>query len=200
MKRPFLILGCILTVFAMPNAQAQWLEWDIQTESRMDLFSVSISDDEEKDLWPADLNKDGWTDVIVVRKEPFSSASEPPKSDLLLINQQGVLIDMTMEFAPEFLSNPSFARDVYVVDVNSDSWEDVIIANTFSQQPMLYMNLGEDESGNWLGLADESASRLPTLTSDDPLICAVWSGDLTGNGAEDLYFVNYRVNKLETSN
>ena len=25
--------------------------------------------------------------------------------------------------------------------------------------------------------------RFPTLVSDDPLICAVWAGDLTGNGA-----------------
>ena len=25
-------------------------------------------------------------------------------------------------------------------------------------------------------------------------MCAVWAGDLTGNGAQDLYFVNYRVN------
>ena len=192
--RPTITLALIFTVLLMPNTQAQWLEWDIQTETRMELSSVATSDEEEKDLWPADLNKDGWTDVIVVRKEPFSAASEPPKSDLLLINQQGVLVDMTVEFAPEFLSNPSFARDVYVIDVDGDSWEDVVIANTFNQQPMLYMNLGEDASGNWLGLADESATRFPTLVSDDPLICAVWSGDLTGNGSEDLYFVNYRVN------
>jgi hypothetical protein len=109
MKSPILTLACILSVFGMPNAQAQWLEWDIQTESRMDLFTVANSDEEEKDLWPADLNKDGWTDVIVVRKEPFSASSEPPKSDLLLINQQGVLVDMTIELAPEFISNPSFA-------------------------------------------------------------------------------------------
>ena len=155
---------------------------------------MANADDEEKDIWPADLDKDGWTDVIVVRKEPFSAASEPPKSDLLLINQEGVLVDMTADLAPEFISNPSFARDVYVVDVDGDSWDDVVIVNTFNQQPMLYMNLGEDGSGQWLGLSDESATRLPTLTSDQPLICAVWAGDLTGNGAQDLYFVNYRVN------
>ena len=47
--------------------------------------------DEEKDIWPADLNKDGWTDVIVVRKEPFSAATEL-KSDLLLMNQEGTLV------------------------------------------------------------------------------------------------------------
>ena len=112
----------VLFLFASP-LQAQWLEWDIQTDERLVLSSVANSDDEEKDIWPADLNKDGWTDVIVVRKEPFSTATEPPKSDLLLMNQEGVLVDMTNELAPEFITNPSFARDIYVVDVDEDSWE-----------------------------------------------------------------------------
>lgn len=188
------LIGLLYIALCPMGAEAQWLDWDIQTDTRLTLSSVANADDEEKDLWPADLNQDGWTDVVVVRKEPFSAASEPPKADLLLINQEGVLVDMTAELAPEFISNPSFARDVYVVDVDGDTWEDVIIVNTFSQQPMLYMNLGNDVEGDWLGLADESATRLPTLSSNDPLICAVWADDLTGNGAPDLYFVNYRFN------
>ena len=191
---PFALGSSLVFLLLASPLQAQWLEWDIQTDERLVLSSVANSDDEEKDIWPADLNKDGWTDVIVVRKEPFSAATEPPKSDLLLMNQEGVLVDMTNELAPEFITNPSFARDIYVVDVDEDSWDDVVVVNTFNQQPMLYMNLGEDADGNWLGLADESASRFPTLVSDDPLICAVWAGDLTGNGTQDLYFVNYRVN------
>tara|TARA_Y100000991_G_scaffold122172_1_gene92140 strand:+ start:1544 stop:5002 length:3459 start_codon:yes stop_codon:yes gene_type:complete len=187
-------LGFLLLSGIPFHSDAQWLEWDIQTDERLVLTSVANADDEEKDIWPADLNKDGWTDIIVVRKEPFSAASEPPKADLLLINQEGVLVDMTADLAPEFISNPSFARDIYVVDVDGDAWDDVVIVNTFNQQPMLYMNLGEDADGNWLGLTDDSDARFPTLVSDEPLICAVWAGDLTGNGAQDLYFVNYRVN------
>ena len=176
------------------SAQDVWLEWDIQTDVRLELSSVANADDEEKDIWPADLNKDGWMDVIVVRKEPFSAATEPAKADLLLMNVDGILVDMTATLAPEFISNPSFARDIFVVDVDGDGWDDVVIVNTFNQQPMLYMNQGEDAEGNWLGLEDDSPARLPQLVSDEPLICAVWAGDLTGNGAQDLYFVNYRVN------
>ena len=194
MPRLPLLLGFLLLSGTPFRSDAQWLEWDIQTDERLVLTSVANADDEEKDIWPADLNKDGWTDIIVVRKEPFSAASEPPKADLLLINQEGVLVDMTADLAPEFISNPSFARDIYVVDVDGDAWDDVVIVNTFNQQPMLYMNLGEDADGNWLGLTDDSDARFPTLVSDEPLICAVWAGDLTGNGAQDLYFVNYRVN------
>ncbi|MGB0248229.1 MAG: FG-GAP repeat domain-containing protein, partial [Flavobacteriales bacterium] len=144
MPRLPLLLGFLLLGGTPFLSSAQWLEWDIQTDERLVLSSVANADDEEKDIWPADLNKDGWTDVIVVRKEPFSAATEPPKSDLLLINQEGVLVDMTAELAPEFISNPSFARDIYVVDVDGDAWDDVVIVNTFNQQPMLYMNLGED--------------------------------------------------------
>ena len=191
---PMMGFFAMLLLAGLPNAHAQWLEWDLQTESRLVLSSVAQSDDEEKDMWPADLNQDGWTDVIVVRKEPFSAATEPAKSDLLLMNQEGTLVDMTAELAPGFLTNISFARDVYTVDVDGDTWDDVVIINTFNQQPMLYMNLGVDEDGAWLGLVDQSAERFPELTSDQPLMCAVWAGDLTGNGAQDLYFVNYRVN------
>mgnify|MGYP003308620613 FL=1 len=150
---PVVGLSAMLFLAGFPTSHAQWLDWDLQTDSRLALSSVAQSDDEEKDIWPADLNKDGWTDVIVVRKEPFSAATEPAKSDLLLINQEGTLVDMTPEFAPEFLTNVSFARDVYTVDVNGDTWDDVVIINTFNQQPMLYMNLGDDENGQWMGLS-----------------------------------------------
>ena len=112
MPRLPLFLGFLLLSGTPFHSDAQWLEWDIQTDERLVLTSVANADDEEKDIWPADLNKDGWTDIIVVRKEPFSAASEPPKSDLLLINQEGVLVDMTADLATEFISNPSFARDI----------------------------------------------------------------------------------------
>ena len=82
---------------------------------------------------------------------------------------------MTAELAPEFLTNVSFARDVYTVDVDGDTWDDVVIINTFNQQPMLYMNLGLGEDGTWLGLADESAERFPELQR--PAMCAVWVND-----------------------
>ena len=139
----FSLLSAVTACFfwiGTTDAQEAWLEWDIQTDVRLELTSVANADDEEKDIWPADLNQDGWMDVIVVRKEPFSAATEPPKADLLLMNVEGVLVDMTATLAPEFISNPSFARDIYVVDVDGDDWEDVVIVNTFNQQPMLYMN------------------------------------------------------------
>lgn len=185
---------CLSFLFAFAMANAQWLDFSDETADRLTLVSVANSDDEEKDIAEADLNNDGWTDVIVVRKEPFSNPSEPAKSDLLLMNNNGILEDQTALYAPEFISNVTFARDLFIGDFDGDGWQDVIVANTFSQQPIYYQNLGEDGSGNWLGLQDDSANRFPQLTEDDVLLCAVWGGDITGNGALDIYLVNYKVN------
>jgi len=190
-KSYLLILVILLTSMAM---NAQWLDWQEDTGNRLILSSVANTDGQEKDISVADLNNDGWEDVIVVRKEPFSIQTAAAESDLLLMNLNGVLTDQTALYAPEFLTNLSFARDVVIDDFDQDGWLDVVVANTFGQQPIYYSNLGEDSMGNWLGLSDETTLRFPELTDDLPLICAVWSGDIDMNGTKDLYFVNYKVN------
>ncbi|MCZ4408989.1 FG-GAP-like repeat-containing protein [Cryomorphaceae bacterium 1068] len=180
-----------LTSPLLLNAQ-DWLTFDVETDERLTLSSVAASDDEEKDFAVGDLNNDGLADVICVRKEPFSDPEEPAKTALLLINQNGVLVDETASMAPGFISTPTFGRHVIAHDMDDDGWLDVIIANTFEQQPMYYANLGEDGNGDWLGLQDQSATRFPLLTEDDILMCAVQAGDLDGDNDDDLYFVNYK--------
>ncbi|MEM8488797.1 MAG: FG-GAP-like repeat-containing protein, partial [Bacteroidota bacterium] len=85
---------------------------------------------------------------------------------------------------------PTIARDAIITDLDGDGWDDVLIANTFGDQPKFYRNLGADASG-WLGLADESTSRLPTLDVGTIQYCGVAAGDVNGDGAPDLYFSNY---------
>ncbi len=197
LRRAVLILSSIVFqagINSPVSAQSTWLEWQNETSSRLILTSVANSDGEEKDMWPADLNNDGHEDLIVVRKEPFSNSTQPGKTNLLLINVNGVLTDQTAMYAPEFISNVNFARDVYVGDFDHDNWKDVIIANTFNQQPMYYRNKGVDSLGNWMGLVNESSLRFPLLTDDTPLFCAVWGGDVTGDNHPDIYFVNYKPN------
>lgn len=176
------------------SAFAQWLPWEDNTTQRLVVTSVANSDPEEKDMWAADFDNDGHEDIIVVRKQPFSSPTQPGKSTLLLMNLGGILTDQTALYAPEFISTVSFARDVYVDDFDHDNWKDVVIANTFLQQPQYFRNRGNDSLGNWLGFIDESAIRFPVLTDDPVRFCAVWGGDVTGDGHKDLYFVNYRQN------
>lgn len=194
-RKAFLCLRLLPLLLIIPGfIQAQWLDWSEETTTRLVLSSVATSDPEEKDMWNADLNNDGDDDLIVVRKQPFSTSTQPGKSNLLLMNVNGVLTDQTSIYAPEFISNINFARDVYIGDFDHDNWKDVIIANTFSQQPMYYRNLGADSAGNWLGLINESSTRFPLLTEDATLFCALWGGDVTGDGHQDIYFVNYKPN------
>jgi FG-GAP-like repeat len=184
----------LLLILCSGKTNAQWLDWAEETTLRLTVSSVATTDPEEKDMWNADLNNDGREDLIVVRKQPFSTSTQPGKSNLLLMNVNGIMTDQTSIYAPEFISTVNFARDVFVGDFDGDNWKDVVVANTFNQQPMYYRNRGTDSLGNWLGLINESSTRFPILNEDVPLFCAVWGGDVTGDGAMDIYFVNYKVN------
>ncbi|MEM9050732.1 MAG: FG-GAP-like repeat-containing protein [Bacteroidota bacterium] len=185
-------VGPINVVLLTSYPGNQWLDFSDATPTRLSVTTVANSDDEEKDIAVADLDNDGFDDVIVVRKEPFLITQDGSKSDLLLMNENGVLTDRTTTYAPEFISTETFARDIYIDDFDGDGWKDVIIATTFEQQPRYYANQGEDGSGNWLGLVDESSSRFPTLTGDFINFCGVTGGDINGDTYEDIYFVNYR--------
>jgi hypothetical protein len=190
----------VLVAGTIAPAEAQWVDFTDETATRMVLQPFvdapggdPMLDDEEKDFATADLDQDGDADVVIVRKRPFSIPG--PKQDILLMNEAGVLNDRTADLAPGFLSDLTDARDVFIGDFTGDGWQDVVIANTFGQQPKFYRNAGLDGGQNWLGLVDESALRFPTINvpADASVLqfCALWGGDVTGNGALDIYFANY---------
>jgi hypothetical protein len=163
----------------------------------------------ETDIDWADLDKNGYTDVVVVRKQPFTSAGK--RTNMLLMNYGGVLTDMSASLAATssdvpgdqgFLT-PTNDRDVVIADVDGDTWLDVITAPTISDgdpkhigHPRVYMNLGEDGGGTWLGLDFQNA-RVPQFfhfgngSMQNPRFCSVDAGDITGNGLPDLYFGDY---------
>jgi len=187
------LLG-VLVCLAWAPLMAQWVWFAEESDTRLVLSTVAVGDDEEKDIGIGDFDKDGWVDIVVVRKEPFSVMGA--RTDVLLMNENGVLTDRTNAFAPEFVSIPSDARDVLVFDLNGDTWLDLVFANTFQQQPSLYINLGEDLNGNWQGFQNQSAARLPMIfplnQAGGPQFCAAWAGDLNGDTAPELYFSNYQ--------
>ncbi len=168
-------------------AAGSWLDFNDDSGS-ISLSSVSNDDGDEKDIAVGDLDKDGYDDIIVVRKEGFMGTGA--RADLLLMNEAGTLVDRTADYAPGFAAEPTIARDAIITDLDGDGWDDVLIANTFGDQPSFYRNLGSS-NGTWLGLADESAARLPALDIGTIQYCAVAAGDVNGDGAPDLYFSNY---------
>jgi hypothetical protein len=182
-------------LFGSVVAGQDWVNFTDQTATRLVADPAVGSDDrEEKDYAVGDVDRDGWDDVIVVRKRPFTVAG--PRRNVLLMNENGVLTDRTAQFAPDFLDETD-DRNVALADVDGDGWLDIITSGTFGEQPRILMNLGE-LGGVWQGFRYEPG-RLPILTSptgQGPKFCGLGVGDVTGNGRPDLYFTDY-ANDME---
>ncbi|MGP1346736.1 MAG: FG-GAP-like repeat-containing protein [Phycisphaerales bacterium] len=207
-----LMLTCAgLTILAgVSTAQGQWVNFQNQTGTRSVANSAIFSSDpEEKDYAYADLDQDGWTDLVIVRKTPFTSTGR--RTNVLMMNEGGVLTDRTAEFATAsdvpgdqgFLT-PTNDRDVELVDVDGDGWLDIVTAVTLGDNlakhishPRIYMNLGNDGNGNWQGFRYEDArfAQLVIPPGNNqgaaPRFCSIAVGDFTGNGRPDLFFGDY---------
>ena len=200
-------VGAVCALFTTA-AQAQfdnnWLTFApgtgrIKTNTGADATAI-LTDPQEKDFASGDVNNDGWTDVVMVRKLPFTVAGGFP--NYLLMNEGGLLVDRSGEYASEsdvagdngFLT-PTNDRDVVLSDVNLDGWLDIITCTTMSDglpkhisHPRVYINKGA-VNGQWQGFRYEDA-RMPTFPIA-PRFCGVDAGDVTGDGAPDLYFADY---------
>ncbi|MCP3980253.1 MAG: hypothetical protein GY716_13190 [bacterium] len=203
------VLFVLLVLLAVPlTAPAQWVEFADETGSRMTSDpNLGVDDDEEKDFAWGDIDNDGDIDLIVVRKQPFTSPGK--RANVLFLNENGVLVDRTADYAitsdvpgDQGFFTPTNDRDVALVDLDGDTWLDIVTAVTISDgdpkhigHPRIYMNLGEI-AGDWQGFRHED-SRVPTMLSStgnsgfNPRFCSVAFGDVTGNGRPDLWFGDY---------
>ena len=180
---------CLLVSTGM--AQSNWVDFNDE-RSRL---GFDTNDDQEKDMWVGDVDNDGDEDIVVVRKLPFSV--QGARVNMLLINDNGTLVDRTMDFIPTFITDPDNARDVILFDSDNDGDLDMIIGNTFGSLHRLYINQG-GVGENWLGYQDQGSNGewySPQLPQT-PQCCAIATGDVDGDGYEDLYFVDYN-NGLE---
>lgn len=206
--RTTLSLSILIASSLLTAADAQepspWLT--LRKEPFRVISAHAIADaDHETDLAMGDLDRDGFTDVVVARKQPFITFGG--RSNVLLMNENGILVDRTARFAGHsdvagdqgFLT-PTNDRDVAIGDLDGDGWLDVVTAVDVSpgqqkaiSHPRVYRNLGRGEDGAWRGLAHEDA-RIPTLLHFDtrqpivPQFVSVAIGDVDGDGDNDLYF------------
>ena len=115
----------------------QWVEF-VRDDAALPGGATSVSDgNTEVDFAWGDLDMDGDTDLVVVRKQPFTSAGK--RTNVLLMNEGGVLVDRTstLAVASDVPGDNGFLtatndRDVVLSDVDGDGWLDVITATTLS--------------------------------------------------------------------
>ncbi len=192
MKQARFVVAGVAAIGGAAAAHArQWIELTDQTAARLQLTSVPAGDPEEKDVAVADFDRDGWDDVVVVRKKPFSNPG--PRFDVLLMNEHGVLVDRTGLLAPGFLVNATDSRDVVAADLTGDGWADLAIGSTFGDRPRFYRNRGPGKGGQWLGLVDESARFGPIVGTPIALlkVCGITAGDIDHDQDLDLYLSVY---------
>ncbi len=204
-SKNLLSLGACLIMAAGANtALGQWVSFQNETGARSNVSSsLFANDNQEKDYAFGDVDLDGDIDLVIVRKQPFTSQGK--RENVLLMNENGVLVDRTQEFATDSDVNgdngfktPTNDRDVQLVDVDGDGWLDIVTATTLTDNqakhlshPRVYINKGVNGQGEWQGFVYEDA-RIPQMhPTAGPRFCSVAVGDVTGDGAPDLYFGDY---------
>ena len=201
-----MVLGAsALPAFAQGGA---WVNFTNETALRFPSGSTGSSDTQEKDYAWGDLDMDGDTDLVCVRKEPFTTPGR--RANVLFMNEGGIFVDRTADYATAStvpgdlgFQTATNDRDVQVADLTGDGLLDIITATTLSDNqplhishPRVYVNLGFDTGGDWLGFQYDD-SRIPQLGGmngsfpDAPRFCSVAVGDIDDDGDLDLYFGDY---------
>lgn len=213
MPRVLALAPIALACVASPSTAQVGLPWaDVDPDGQIflgpepgDVSDIAL----EVDFAWADLDNNSYVDLVVARKQPFTTPGGAP--NLLLMNVGGLLVDRTELFASAsdvpgdlgFLT-ATRDRDVQIADVTGDGLLDVVTAPALSDgaakafgHPRVYVNQGlVDDFVGWRGLEYQEA-RIPQLfhhvtgLPQNPRFTELAVGDLNLDGAPDLYFADH---------
>ncbi|MEZ5976044.1 MAG: VCBS repeat-containing protein [Planctomycetota bacterium] len=203
-RRLWPLAGLVLATPALAQ-NVNWLEFVEDNTRMISDPSVGLNDSEEKDYAWADLDQDGWTDLVCVRKEPFTNPGR--RRNVLFMNEGGVLVDRSAEYASfsdvvgdQGFLTPTNDRDVAIIDVNGDGWLDVVTSTTLSPgQPGTSPTRGSTSTLAWwaaCGRASTTKKPVPPDWGTYPNMCGLGVGDVTGDGFPELYFSHYQQQAL----
>ena len=121
------------------------------TGTHLNFNTIPVTDTNETDFAAGDVDADGDIDVVVGRKQPFTV--DGPRHNLLLLNDGTGIFNEATATHTNWQANLNNTRDVEVVDVDGDGWLDVIFYNSEVEPTEIYLNLGNDAQGTWMGFA-----------------------------------------------
>jgi hypothetical protein len=127
----------------------------------------------------ADLDGDGWVDILFANGGNYDSPGELVASMAYLNNGDGTFTDTTSAILGD---HALLTRVIRVADLNADGFTDIVLGTTYDTQSRLLLNHG---AGHW---ADVTETQLPTaeLSAGDLKL-----GDLDGDRDLDMVIADW---------
>ena len=161
-------------VFAQDAAVSQDL-WEDQTAT-----TIGKTGDWTNKVELADINSDGWVDILFANGGNYSIPGTPTLSRVFLNQGAGKIFTDVSEVV--FGGEKMLARVIKVRDVNGDGKPDIIVGTTFQTQSRLYLG---DGAGNF---TDVSATNLPQI---DASVGDLEFGDVDSDGDLDMVLADW---------
>jgi hypothetical protein len=128
----------------------------------------------------ADINGDGWVDILFANGGNYDLAGEPTFSQVFL--NQGA-DEMFKEVTQEvFGNNEMLARVIKVRDINGDTYPDIMVGTTFQTQSRLFLN---DGLGNF---TEVTQTHLPQFNAS---VGDLEFGDVDNDGDLDMILAHW---------